>query len=85
MAGTNDIKIKGFDLSNNSGNTSGLTHFANRADKGDKGDNKIQVEDAKAAGNTGDLKVLTDFAQRGKVGESDRQQITGSKPLQTAA
>ncbi|CAL8997147.1 unnamed protein product [Prunus brigantina] len=75
MAGTNDIKIKGFDLSNNSGNTSGLTHFANRADGGDKGDNKIEVEDAKAQGNTGNLKALTDFAQRGNVANSDRQEI----------
>ncbi|ONI34774.1 hypothetical protein PRUPE_1G498300 [Prunus persica] len=75
MAGTNDIKIKGFDLSNNKGNTSGLTHFANRAAEGDKGDNKIEVEDAKGQGNTGNLKVLTDFAQRGKVGQSDRQEL----------
>ncbi|ONI34779.1 hypothetical protein PRUPE_1G498800 [Prunus persica] len=73
--GTNDIKIKGFDVSNNSGNTSGLTHFANRAAEGDKGDNKIEVEDAKGQGNTGNLKVLTDFAQRGKVGQSDRQEL----------
>ena len=73
--GTNDIKIKGFDVSNNSGNTSGLTHFANRADKGDKGDNKIEVEGAKAQDNKGNLKVLTDFAQRGEVGRSDRQEL----------
>ncbi|KAI5355948.1 hypothetical protein L3X38_008843 [Prunus dulcis] len=73
--GTNDIKIKGFDLSNNSGNTSGLTHFANRADGGDKGDNKIEVEGAKAQDNKGNLKILTDFAQRGEVGRSDRQEL----------
>lgn len=75
MAGTNDIKIKGFDLGNNSGNASGLTHFANRADGGDKGDNKIEVENAKAQENKGNLKVLTDFAQRGNVAKSDRQEL----------
>ncbi|KAL6296827.1 hypothetical protein ACE6H2_004969 [Prunus campanulata] len=69
MAGTNDIKIKGLDKSDNSGN----------------GSSKIEVDDVKAKGNKGNLKVLTDFAQRGKVGESGYQEITGNKPLQAAA
>ncbi|PQM37517.1 hypothetical protein Pyn_32883 [Prunus yedoensis var. nudiflora] len=48
-----------------------LTHFANRGDKNDKGENKIEVVDEiKAKGSKGNLKVLTDFAQRGKVSQS---------------
>ncbi|KAL6296829.1 hypothetical protein ACE6H2_004971 [Prunus campanulata] len=74
MGGKNDIKIKGLDISDSSGNVMALTHFANRGDKNDKGENKIEiVDEVKAKGSKGNLKVLTDFAQRGKVSQSGRQ------------
>ncbi|ONI34780.1 hypothetical protein PRUPE_1G498900 [Prunus persica] len=84
-AGSNDIKFKGVDVTDNTGDVTGFTHFANRTDGADKGNNKIEVDDFKAKGNKSHLNVLTDFGHRGQAGESGKQENKENKQLQQAS
>ncbi|CAL8991214.1 unnamed protein product [Prunus brigantina] len=72
------IKIKGVDMSDNSGNTMGFTNFANTRNGGDSGSCEIEAENINMKGNKGNLKGFTDFANTGDVGKTGRQVLMTS-------